>query len=62
MSDSGKQQRRKEVKLNSQDFQYDDQGQLIIDKEAVDRAMQGTPAEASTPEAEAIRVGVVVEF
>ncbi|HEY0737384.1 MAG TPA: hypothetical protein VGD69_20875 [Herpetosiphonaceae bacterium] len=61
MADSSK-GRRKEVKLNSQDFQYDDQGQLIIDKEAVDRAMQGTPGESSTPEAEAVRVGVVVEF
>lgn len=61
MADSSKQQ-RKELKLNSQDFQYDDQGKLIIDKEALDRAMQGTSAETSTPEAEAVRVGLVVEF
>ncbi|HEY0601592.1 MAG TPA: hypothetical protein VGD58_01715 [Herpetosiphonaceae bacterium] len=61
MADSSKQQ-RKELKLNAQDFQYDDQGKLIIDKEAVDRAMQGTSAESSNPEAEAIKVGLVVEF
>lgn len=61
MADSSK-GRRKEVKLNSQDFQYDDQGKLVIDKEALDKAMQGTSAESSNPEAEAVRIGLVVEF
>jgi hypothetical protein len=53
---------RKELKLNPNDFQLNEQGQLVIDKEAISKAMEGTGVDTQTSEAEAIKVTVTVEF
>ncbi|HEX6291755.1 MAG TPA: hypothetical protein VFZ66_21395 [Herpetosiphonaceae bacterium] len=61
MADAGK-HGRKELKLDRNDFQVNEKGELIIDKEALEQVMQGTPAEMTSAEAEAVKVSLVVEF
>ncbi|HEX6291754.1 MAG TPA: hypothetical protein VFZ66_21390 [Herpetosiphonaceae bacterium] len=61
MADTGS-KGRKELKLDRNDFQVNEKGELVIDKHTLDQAMQGTPAESTSPEAEAVKVGIVIEF
>jgi hypothetical protein len=52
---------RKEVSLSPDDFQFNDQGQLVIDKDAVEKAVRGTEAEGAT-ENEAIKITITIDI